>query len=144
MNTCKKYSDQQWLAYLLNRTEEQTRIEMQYHLSECVACREQMKRIRSLQTFLEDSGEEAIGWMPPFSATDQKLFRFQKTGWRIAAAIVCLFLSAGGYYYWTSFALHESPSIPTEVRRQPVYESVDTFPHVPDSLPAGKKIKIKK
>lgn len=137
MDTCEKYTDGQWLSYLLNRVGEEEMVEMQYHLSTCDACRERIERMRAFAGFLENPGEKEP------SLFSSKIFRLasplvKKRQWMVAAAM-SLFLSAGAYYYWVTFPRQKSQMFPVEFREQPVYESVDTLRSVPDSLPAQKE-----
>lgn len=137
MDSCEEYTDRQWLSYLLNRVREEELVEMQYHLATCEACRERMNRMRALAGFLEGSAEKESGIFSSVTFRQVSIF-VKRRRWAIGAA-VCLFLSAGGYYYWAALPFHKSEIVPVEFRKQPVYESADTLRSFPDSLPVWKE-----
>lgn len=138
MDTCEKYTDRHWLSYLLNRVGEEEQAEMQYHLQTCPMCRERMRRIRAFNDFLQAPEKNEANEM--LSVASGKRHRlWERIRWRLVAAGVGLLLAAGGSYYWVTSLSERPERLPVEIRRPPVYESIDTCRHKPDSLPLAKK-----
>lgn len=146
MERCDKYTDKHLLDYWQDQMEETEQIELQFHLAECVVCREQLRRMRELSGFLE-----VVPRPSPFSFIFKRADRslsMRRKSWRVMTAVSCLLLALGiGFYYWSAVERKKLPDsrkeVPAEIRESPIYHSIDTLRNQPDSLRLLNKEKKK-
>lgn len=119
MGKCEIYNDEMWQDYLLNKLSWEELEKAQFHLHQCVFCRERLVRMRSMVRDIQDTDNE-----------DKKIFRIQPM-LRITAAIaLILTLSVSGYYF-----VHLSSDGSTIiVTPPPVHDSFDSAKIATDSL----------
>lgn len=148
MERCDQYADKQLLDYLLDRTGEDEYIAIQFHLAECAVCRERMRRMRRLCSFLEEDTGRSFS-LHVTKRTGQSLWSWKKS-WKVIAAVCCLLIMIGvGFYYRFEKDRQILPGIrkevPVDIRESPIYHSIDTVRSHPDSLriPKNKKKKNK-
>lgn len=146
MERCDQYTDKQFLDYLQDRMEEDEYIAIQFHLAKCAVCRERMRRMRRLCSFLEEDNAGPSS-LPISGRTGQSSWRW-KNIWKGIAAVCCLLITIGvGFYYRSEKDRRILPGIrrevPVDIRESPTYHSIDTARIHPDSLQLPKNGKKK-
>lgn len=109
MKTCNRYDEQDLLDYLCDRQDEESLVQMQFHLLRCRVCCEKLKMLRSLSDDLSKK---------------HKVRSNRHTLLRLAmVAVVVLTFSIFGYYYGT---LSDEKEYPVEIKQSPMYSERDS------------------
>ncbi len=119
MKACDLADKKKLRDYFLNRLDPDETAQLQYHLSQCYACRQELERMRTLVDGLgqEDENEASRG-MPVDSLWALRM----KPVLRVAAMVAVVVLIAFGGYY---FGANRTPDIPVGTNHPPVYQSGD-------------------